>query len=219
VCDALCAGCVSHTDPPAFNTRGVQARGVVRRSRSGSGSSDKDMPRSANSKARSNSSFTHNKSSGATTTRTGRRRNSKSLSRDCFEGWTSARKHHPYLLFACSISVVILALFATLSILVPRQATQSSAAERSWLLAEEGIPSRARELSAQVNLNVLHSQSYYIALNLFNSEDVIEQITGQLLLFAHVAGPANVFVSIYENGRAILSWFVCSILIVFICVS
>jgi hypothetical protein len=47
---------------------------------------------------------------------------------------------------------------------------------------------------------LLSQWSYYIALNLYNSEDVLPQLADALVLLARALGPADVFVSIYENG-------------------
>ena len=47
----------------------------------------------------------------------------------------------------------------------------------------------------------LSKWSYYIALNLFNNEDILPQLEEQIVIFATLVGEEQVFVSIFENGK------------------
>jgi hypothetical protein len=48
----------------------------------------------------------------------------------------------------------------------------------------------------------LRRWSYFVALNLFNSEDILLQTGSQLLRLCAMLGLDNVFVSIFENGAS-----------------
>ena len=58
-----------------------------------------------------------------------------------------------------------------------------------------------RKLEERIKGKPFADQSYYIALNLFNNEEILPLLSEQLILLSHVVGVDNVFISIYENGE------------------
>jgi hypothetical protein len=57
-----------------------------------------------------------------------------------------------------------------------------------------------RALSADGRRNGPYS--YFVALNLYNNEDILPLMSDQLLLLAHSLGASNVFISVFENGAS-----------------
>lgn len=51
----------------------------------------------------------------------------------------------------------------------------------------------------------LRSQRYFVALNVFNNEEVLTFVLPQLRRLLKVLGHSRVYVSVYENGTALLS--------------
>jgi hypothetical protein len=51
-----------------------------------------------------------------------------------------------------------------------------------------------------INKSKLKSQKYFIAANLYNNQDIIEDWTSEMLKLVNYLGPENCFVSIVENG-------------------
>ena len=67
-----------------------------------------------------------------------------------------------------------------------------------------------RKLEERIEGKSFSDQSYYIALNLFNNEEILPLLSEQLILLSHVVGVDNVFISIYENGKWNMMELCCS---------
>jgi hypothetical protein len=49
-------------------------------------------------------------------------------------------------------------------------------------------------------MSLVSNWSYYIAVNLYNNEDIMPQFSDQIMMLAQFLGPANVYFSAFENG-------------------
>ena len=87
--------------------------------------------------------------------------------------------------------VVVLVAAAALCVLAPLP-------PGTWRLAGEAREAEARVLAT--TMAALPVKSYFVALNLFNNEAIMEQLQDQLLLLAEVLGEDNIYVSVWENG-------------------
>jgi hypothetical protein len=103
--------------------------------------------------------------------------------------WNVLRAHHSkaFRVTALQLLLAILAVFSAL-----------------WLPLESRVQTDARiaeELRLSQFSASLPPRTYFFALNLYNSEEILEQLTEQLLLVSTVLGEHRVFISIWENGK------------------